>query len=238
MLGRLLLSVLLCFTVFTVKSQEVIKGKKDSIITSRKINPEVIKKDSIINSKKTTPLRIGKDSTALGTKKTDTIKTKYVNPGKIAGRRAMLRSAMLPGLGQIRNGLTFYRALKVAGLYTGATLLTLSYIDNTKNYHIFLDELKYRAAHNNIPADNSPYKQYSNAGLITAKDTFRRNREVVIFSFVGLYLLNVVEAYIDARLKYFDVGDATVKFTPTLINSSNSMYGFNASPGFKITLAL
>ncbi|WP_342330624.1 DUF5683 domain-containing protein [Pedobacter sp. FW305-3-2-15-E-R2A2] len=203
-----LLSVLLFLSSFGAKSQEVLVNKKDSTT----LQPVA--------------------------KKVDTLKPKYVNPGKIAGRRAMLRSAMLPGLGQIRNGFTFYRGLKVAGIYTGATLLTLSYIDNNKSYHEVLDELNFRLA-NPGQRRNQLYRSVEEQGMVSAKDLFKRNKQIIIFSFAGLYLLNVVEAYIDARLKYFDVGDVAVKFSPTVINmNTNTMYGLNTpAPGFKVTLS-
>lgn len=202
-----------------------------------------------VKAQDVTPLK--KDSTAAAPvkSKTDTLKPKYINPGKIAGRQAMLRSAMLPGLGQIRSGLNLYRGLKVAGIYTGATLLTISFIDNNKNYHIFLKELQIRAqirdydeavkANGGVPPaglvkpDVTPdpnYASVSDPNLITAKDTYRRNKDVILFSFVGLYLLNVVDAYVDARLKYFDVGDVSVKLAPTMMNNS-TMYGSNSING-------
>ncbi|NQX42485.1 hypothetical protein SAMN05421820_111209 [Pedobacter steynii] len=203
-----LLSVLLFLSSFAAKSQEVLVNKKDS--TALK------------------PVE----------KKVDTLKPKYVNPGKIAGRRAMIRSAMLPGLGQVRNGFTFYRGLKVAGIYTGATLLTISFIDNNKSYHDVLKELNFRLD-NSGQRENPLYKSVEEQGLVTAKDLYKRNKQIIIFSFVGLYILNVVEAYIDARLKYFDVGDVAVKFSPTMINMNTStMYGLNTpAPGLKVTLS-
>jgi len=178
-----------------------------------------------------------KDSASLQSKVTDTVKP-YVNLGKIAGRRAAIRSAMLPGLGQIRNGFTFYRGLKVAGIYTGATLLTISYIDNSKQYNVFVDELEYRATHKGESPPGSPYANSPVDRLVLAKDTYRRNKQVIIFSYVGLYLLNIVEAYIDARLANFDVGDvARIKIRPDLINS-NQMYGFNSfAPGMKVAIS-
>ena len=73
----------------------------------------------------------------------DTVK--YVNPGKVAGRRAVLGSLVLPGLGQLRNALdrnaprrssrtraNIYRGAKIAGIYTTFTLLTLSFKDNNE----------------------------------------------------------------------------------------------------------
>lgn len=182
-----------------------------------------------------TPIK--KDSTAVRTAPADTVKP-YVNVGKIAGRRAAIRSAMLPGLGQIRNGFTLYRGLKVAGIYTGATLLTISYLDNAKKYNLFVDELKDRAANNNQPGPNSIYPNTPTDRLIQAKDIYRRNKQVIIFSYVGLYLLNIIEAYIDARLANFDVGDvARVKVMPDMINTNN-MYGMNSpAPGIKIAIS-
>lgn len=176
-----------------------------------------------------------KDSTKVSPVTVDSIKP-YVNVGKIAGRRAAIRSAMLPGLGQIRNGFNLYRGLKVAGIYTGAALLTISYMDNTKQYNLFVDELEYRTVYGEPKP--GPYAQSPTDRLIQAKDIYRRNRQVIIFSYVGLYLLNIVEAYIDARLANFDVGDVTrIKVRPDLINS-NQLYGFNSfTPGLKIAVS-
>jgi hypothetical protein len=189
---------------------------------------------------KPVPATVLPDTNRLDTLKstgTDTLKPKYVNMGKIQGRRAAISSAIVPGLGQIRNGVTFYRLLKVAGIYTGATFLTLSLIDNNKKYKEFLEEIKFRDENNGKP-NLVEYAQSPRSGLVSAKDNARRNREVVIFSLGGLYLLNIVEAYIDARLKYFDVGEVTFKVSPSLLNSG-TMYGMSpVAPGFKITMAL
>lgn len=187
------------------------------------------------------PVTSRKDSIAadtIRTKKTDTSKTKYVNVGKIAARKALFSSAILPGLGQIRNGVTFYRMLKVAGIYAGGTMLTLSYIENNNNYKEYSKELIDRYDNNGETQGRTIYKNYPQEGLMAAKDNARRNREVVIFSLAGLYLLNIVEAYVDARLKYFDVGDVAFKVAPAVINGTG-MYGFNSlTPGLKITLSL
>jgi hypothetical protein len=193
---------------------------------------------SALSLKAQQPVNIKKDSTVQTAPKADTLKKRpvYVNPGKVAGRRAAFRSMILPGMGQIGNGVTVYRLAKVAGIYVGATMLTLSYIENSKNYDLVLEELQFRVEH---PGERNPegfLQDRQLDGLILAKDTFRRNREVIVFSFVGLYLLNVAEAYIDARLKYFDVGDITFKVSPGIIDA-NTMYGFNQPvPGVKLTV--
>ncbi len=146
---------------------------------------------------------------------------------------------MIPGWGQIGNGITVYRIAKVAAIYTGATFLTLSFIDNTNKYKFFLNELKYRQKNHDKSPDGSLYASYPTSGLILAKDTYRRNREVVIFSFIALYGVNAIEAYIDARLKYFDIGDdLALKITPAAVPSVG-MYSYSSyMPALKISLRL
>jgi hypothetical protein len=129
---------------------------------------------------------------------------KYVNLGKIAAKKAVYRSMIIPGWGQVGNGLNVYRGLKVGAIYAGGTMLVLSYFDNTRMYKAYLHELQYRLENNGISEPGSPYAKAQTSALTTAKDTYRRNREVVIFSLVGVYAINVIDAYVDARLKYFD----------------------------------
>jgi len=177
------------------------------------------------------------DSLTRTPERSDT--AKYVNLGKIAARKAAIRSAMIPGWGQFSNGLTIYRGVKIAAIYAGGTLLAMSYIQNTRDYHRFLSEIQFRELNNDQSPNGSTLAAYPTAGLITAKDIYRRNREVVIFSFVALYAVNIIEAYVDARLKYFDVGDnLAIKLSPTIINS-DMKYGYNAAaPGLKIAFRL
>ncbi|RAJ31849.1 DUF5683 domain-containing protein [Pedobacter cryoconitis] len=164
------------------------------------------------------------------------VDTGYVNLGRIAGRKAAFRSALIPGWGQYGNGLTVYRGIKIAAIYTGGTLLVMSFIQNNTKYHQYLTELQYRETHNDQAPQGSPLASIGKDGLLTAKDIFRRNKEVVIFSMVGLYVVNIVEAYVDARLSYFDIGDnLAIKVSPTVIGTQSMMYGYNAfNPGLKV----
>lgn len=160
----------------------------------------------------------------------------FINVGKIAAKKAAIRSAILPGLGQLTTQTTVWSIGKVGLIYGGAVALTLSYADNTKLYNVYLDELKYRQQHNNVPNPNSPYASYPTQSLITAKDVYRRNREVIIFSYVGLYAINIIDAYVSARLKYFDVDERiAIKVRPGVIQQD---YGFAAAPAPALKLSL
>ena len=175
-----------------------------------------------------------KDSTSNRQTKT----TPYINEGKIAARRAAIQSAILPGLGQINNKVTVWSVGKVAIIYGGFTALTFSYIDNNKYYHIFLDELKYRLAHNDQPTPGSIYASYTTQGLYTAKDVYRRNREIIIFSYVGVYAINLLDAYVSTRLKYFNISeDIAFQIKPELL-PAYAATGFNMTPGLKLSLKL
>ncbi len=217
----LLLSVILCFVFAQVNAQ-------------KPANP------------------VKQDTTA----KLDTIApAKYVNQGKIAGKKAVYRSLMFPGLGQMYNyglvvddvkhgrtegkriGQKIYLIGKIAAIYAGGTMLVMSYIDNNNNYKLFLRELQYRQVNGRANPENG-LGQYDVNGLTLAKGIYKRNREVVLISLVGLYGLNVLDAYVTARLKYFNVDETlSIKLSPSIINT-NTMYGLNIVPALKLTLKL
>jgi hypothetical protein len=182
----------------------------------------------------------------------------YINQGKIAGKKAVYRSLIFPGLGQlynyglvvddVKNGRTngkrvgqkIYLLGKVAAIYGGGTVLVMSFIDNNDKYKLFLRELQYRKLNNNQPDPNNGLANYTNTEALTiAKNIYKRNREVVILSLVGLYGLNVLDAYVTARLKFFNVDETlSLKVSPSIINS-NTVYGYqNMSPALKLTLKL
>jgi hypothetical protein len=198
------------------------------------------------------------------TKPIDTIKSKddtlskpvYINQGKIAGRKAFHRSLIFPGLGQIYNyGLVVndvksgavngkrvaqkvYIISKIVGMYTGGTLLVMSYGDNRSLYKEVLEELQYRQEFKK-PNPLGRFKLYDNTdALNVAKNIYKRNSQIVLITLVGLYGLNALDAYVTARLKYFNITETlTLKVAPSLINST-TMYGFNAAPSLKLTIKL
>ena len=67
------------------------------------------------------------------------------------------------------------------------------------------------------------------------KDTYRRYRDLSIFAFIGVYLLSVIDAYVDAELSNFDITpDLSMKVEPAVIdnrinNSSSRSVGLQCS---------
>jgi len=210
-----------------------------------------------IDTIKTTPIRAVRMDTTK--KAADTSKVKYINPGKVAGRKAVFRSLIIPGWGQLYNNQLLnerlnakgettghfwqktYTLSKVGLIYAGFGLLTVSYIDNRKNYKIFLKEAQIRAFNKLNPTNPQPVNpdlvRYQDTNVLDAQAVFKRNSQIVIFSYFAVYAINVVDAYVAARLNYFNIDDSlSMKITPSLMINPNSMYGFNSSPALKISL--
>lgn len=52
------------------------------------------------------------------------------------------------------------------------------------------------------------------------KDTYRRYRDMSIFAFIGVYLLSIVDAYVDAELSNFDISpDLSMRVEPAVIQT-------------------
>lgn len=190
--------------------------------------------------------------------KIDTLAPVTMNQGKVAGRIAAHRSMFLPGLGQVydyglvvddvRSGRIQGKGIgkklaivgKIAAIYVAGTMLTLSYIDNNEKYHLFLEELQYRRLNNDQPNPDGPLAGYrSTQDLYTGKAVYKNNREIVLISLALTYGINIVDAYVTARLNYLDVNDGLgIKISPSVIQSG-TMYGHNSlTPALKLTLKL
>ena len=59
--------------------------------------------------------------------------------------------------------------------------------------------------------------------LKSRKDYYRRNRDLCIICMVGVYLLSIVDAYVDASLSHFDISPTlSMDVSPTLIPDRHS----------------
>lgn len=158
-------------------------------------------------------------------------------------RKAVMKSLMLPGLGQIYNR----KWWKVPAVYTGLGLLAWAYVFNVNYYNESLAVARYRQE-GKAPAPGDPYYQtyidyqpYSTAAINTAIIGARRNRDMSAFGFVGVWAIQMIDAYIDAKYKHsYDMNDKismTVK--PGLINQPMYAGNFHSIiPGLKITFTL
>lgn len=116
-------------------------------------------------------------------------------------KTASLLSMALPGLGQAYNR----KFIKIPVIY--AALGTTAYFvyQNNRYYNEFKTAYKYRT--DSDPNTNDKYTNYSPDNLLQLKDYYRRNLELSIIIATGIYVLNIIDASVDAHLFDFDVSD-------------------------------
>jgi hypothetical protein len=136
----------------------------------------------------------------------DTIKNQEINP--LAPAKAAFYSAIVPGLGQAYNK-KYWKIPLVYGAL-GATLYF--YTTNNAKYHEFRDAYKNRLA--GITDDKYSYLDESR--LITAQKFYQRNRDLSLLLTFAFYILNIIDANVDAHLGQFNVND-NLSFRPDLI---------------------
>ncbi len=129
----------------------------------------------------------------------DSIKGEQINP--LAPAKAAFYSAILPGLGQAYNKKYWKIPIVYAALGTGVGI----YAYNNKNYHKYRDEYKRRLNGTENPDGRLAY--LTDAQLISAQKQFQKNRDLSMIITVGLYILNIVEANVDAHLAQFNVSE-------------------------------
>lgn len=157
--------------------------------------------------------------------KADTARKKH------SPRKAAIRSAIVPGWGQVYNG----KLWKVPVVYTALGIPAYLFIDNIKWYR----RTKYAYAvaasrTTNIDSLNKVHPQlrpFVDAGQETSlqnyRNEFRRNVDYSALFFLLLWGLNVVDATVDAHLKDFDVSpDLSFKIKPGFSEMGNT-YGIS-----------
>lgn len=135
------------------------------------------------------------------------------NPGKAA-----LRSAIIPGWGQIYNRKYWKVPIVYGALGTTAGI----FVYNLKNYRDtrFAYRVKYNMRVNFT--DSALYSQIkdvlkplSESSLRSYRDQFRRDIDYSAVFFLIMWGLNVVDAAVDAHLKSFDVSpDLSFRIKP------------------------
>lgn len=141
--------------------------------------------------------------------------------------KATWLALVIPGGGQIYNRKFWKLPIFYGGFAGCAYALTW----NSKMYNDYADA--YRDAVNGnwnsssitdlLPpgyTGNISHSQLTET-LRRRKDTYRRYRDLSIFAFAAVYLLSVVDAYVDAELSNFDITpDLSMKVEPAVIDNS------------------
>ena len=153
--------------------------------------------------------------------------------------KATWLALVIPGGGQIYNRKYWKLPIFYGGFAGCAYALTW----NSKMYKDY--STAYKDAMNGnmqsssitdlLPPGYKIYETQLKELLRKRKDTYRRYRDLSIFAFIGVYLLSVIDAYVDAELSNFDITPAlSMKVEPAVIdnridNSSNRSVGLQCS---------
>lgn len=130
----------------------------------------------------------------------DSISTKSPTINPLAPSKAAFYSAILPGLGQAYNK-KYWKVPIAIGAVTGGILFYDYYNDQYNNYR---DAYKRRLAGY---TDDEYYGRVSDDGLIRAQKTLRRSKELTLIITIGIYVLNIIDANVDAHLQQFNVDE-------------------------------
>ncbi len=142
-------------------------------------------------------------------------------------QRALWLSALCPGLGQIYNRRYWKLPIVVGafvGLTYGASWNNRMYKDYSKGYRDVMDEdpdtRSYMDFFPPTVKESDLDKAWLQKVMKSKRDYYRRYREICVIAMVGVYLINIVDAYVDASLAHFDISpDLTLDIAPTAIDN-------------------
>lgn len=198
----------------------------------------VVPKDSVLtdslakrNQEELKLLEAPIDTMALAMK-SDSIQKEVPQPKKRFipdSNRSLWLAMVLPGAGQIYNR-KYWKLPIVYGGFVGCAYAlnwnnkmykdySQAYLDimdddpNTKSFQDFLPP-SY-----DISGEEDRFKEI----FRKRKDAYRRQRDLSIFCFIGVYVLSIIDAYVDAELSDFDITkDLSLKVEPALFNDVKS----------------
>lgn len=164
--------------------------------------------------------------------------------------KALLFS-LVPGMGQIYNR-KYWKLPIVYGAMMGCTYAITWNNRNYQDYWTAYKDVMYDAENKVEPADfRQSWQDFLRVGesaesmvnnsnfhsrLKSRKDYFRRYRDLSIIISVGVYVISVLDAYVDAQLFDFDISpDLSMRVEPVVTpktRHSSSTVGLNCSINF------
>lgn len=146
--------------------------------------------------------------------------------------RAVWLSALCPGLGQIYNRRYWKLPLVIGGfmgLGYGASWNDGMLSDYTRAYTDLMDNDPSTKSYMDFfppnTSEESLNRSWLERTLKARKDYFRRNRDLCIISMIGVYLVAMVDAYVDASLSNFDISpDLSIQAAPVMMRDIGSPY--------------
>ena len=124
-------------------------------------------------------------------------------------KKATTLSTICPGAGQIYNKSYWRVPIIIGGL--ASTIYTIDW--NNRGYKRFKTAYALRVDYDKNPekypggAADEFRGAYSATFLKNLKDSYRRNRDLCILLTAGVYMLQIIDAHVDAHLQDYDISD-------------------------------
>lgn len=155
----------------------------------------------------------------------DSVKTPVHSPHK-----ASIYSMILPGLGQAYNK----KYWKIPILYAGFGTLVYFINMNNREYDLYRNAYYHSLLDDGSPPVNDYESLYSQQTLLDYKNYYRRNRDFTYILTALLYIINIVDATVDAHLMTWNVDDdLSLNVQPALIPGVDR---FKPNGGISFTL--
>jgi hypothetical protein len=157
----------------------------------------------------------------------ETVKRDTIARERHSPRKAAIRSAILPGLGQVYNKKYWKVPIVYAaiGIPIGTFVYNKQWYDRTRRAARMIatnDTANYQSR---VDPQLHVFFSTPNAlgSLLNYRNEFRRNMDYSILITLLFWGLNVVDATVDAHLKEFDVSDdLSLKIKPAFITGANT----------------
>lgn len=137
---------------------------------------------------------------------------------------ATILSTILPGAGQVYNK----KMWKVPVIYGGLSTMVFIVDWNNRGY------VKMKRAIRQYPNDEFNGLRTEDE-LKLYRDTYRKNRDIAFLGLIGVYVLNIIDANVDAHFYDWNVNDdLSFRVEPTIINNNFASTNY-ALPAFGLS---
>lgn len=226
------------FLSFLVAQDPVIQEVRDSSFLEPKPSDKMVEIQKSDTVAWITNEKIDKksDKKAVAVKDTLIFNKEEFKPDS---KKAVIYSAIFPGLGQIYNR----KYWKLPIIYGGIIGLSYAITWNGSKYN------DYSSAYKDIMTGGDAWRDiFPNRNILESqreeyksrikrqRDYFRQNRDLAIIVAVGVYALCMIDAYVDAQLYDFDISpDLSMKVEPVFMGPtqfSKASVGLRCSINF------
>ena len=135
--------------------------------------------------------------------------------------------SILPGAGQVYN----HQAWKIPVIYGAFAGMGYLIYDNYQSMKMFKDEYLYRVNHDGA-TNLADYASYPTSSIYSLYNAYNQSYQLMVIITVGIYALNLVDAYVFGHLFEFQMSD-DISMGPSLIGTP---WGLNPAVGVNIRL--